>query len=103
MIAGYAVTAGAVSAWRYVVLMNVVDEAFDDDRKQPASGRAARIRQAVLRGASQADVPLVPDELDVSEDGNVVTVRIRHVYPVVEYQARRLEIPISVERSLTFQ
>jgi hypothetical protein len=97
------VTAGAVSAWRYVVLMNVIDEALDEDRKQPPSDRAARIRQAVLRGASQADLPLVPEEVDVSEDGNVVTVRIRHVYRVVEYQSRRLEIPISVERSLAFQ
>ena len=96
-------TAGAVSAWRYVVLMNVIDEALDEDRKQPPSDRVVRIRQAVLRGASQADLPLVPEELDVSEDGNVVTVRVRHVYRVVEYQSRRLEIPINVERSLAFQ
>jgi len=102
VVAGYAVAAGAVSAWRYVVIMNIVDEALDEDRKQPPSDRAARIHQAVMRGASQADLPLVPDEVSVSEDGNVVTVRVRHVYPVVEYQARRLEIPISVERSLAF-
>jgi hypothetical protein len=102
VLAGYAVMAGAVSAWRYVVLINVVDEAFAENGKVGAGDRVARIRDAVLRGASQADVPLLPDEVSVSEDGNVVTVRIRHLYSVVEYQARRLEIPISIERALAF-
>ncbi len=114
-VAGYIVTAGAVSAWRYFVLTNIVDDALHGElptniqrnmsgtaRPADPEERIARIRHMVLRGADAADVPLVADEVSVSADGNVVTVRVRHVYPVVEYQGRRITIPISIERSLAY-
>ncbi len=114
-MAGYVMTAGTVSAWRYFVLTNIVEDALHGElptniqRNMSATGRPAdpeeriaRIRHMVLRGADAADVPLIPDEVTVSADGNVVTVRVRHVYPVFEYQARRITIPISIERSLAY-
>jgi len=114
-VAGYVVTAGAVSAWRYFVLTNIVADALQWElptnvqrnlsgtaRSADPEERIARIRQMVLRGADAADVPLIPDEVTVSADGNVVTVRVRHVYTVFEYQTRRITIPISIERSLAY-
>jgi hypothetical protein len=114
-MAGYVVTAGAVSAWRYFVLTNIVADALAAElptalernvpgvaRTADPAERMARIRHMVLQGASAADVPLIPDDVTVSADGNVVTVLVRHVYPVFEYQARRITIPITVERSQVF-
>jgi hypothetical protein len=102
---GYAVTTGAVTGWRYFVLSNIVEDALlgelrtTGDRSAPRQAEPERIRHVVLRGASAADVPLIPDEVSVSADGNVVTVRVRHVYPVLEYGAQRVAIPIVIERS----
>lgn len=114
-VAGYVVTVCAVSAWRHFVLTNIVNDALHGElptslqRNMPGAARPAdpedrltRIRNIVLRGADAADVPLIPDEVTVSTDGNVVTVRILHVYTVFEYQTRRITIPISIERSLAF-
>jgi hypothetical protein len=103
-----------VAGWRYFVLSNIVQDAllgesptaaersFPGAARGSEGDRAARVLHVVLRGASEADVPLLPDEVIVSADGNVVTVRVRHVYPVFEYRAQRLEIPISFERSLAY-
>ncbi len=114
-MAGYVVSAGAGSAWRYFVLTNIVEDALHGElptslqRNMPGPARPAdpedrlaRIRNIVLRGADAADLPLIPDEVTVSADGNVVTVRVRHVYPVFEYRTRRIAIPITIERSLAF-
>lgn len=103
MLAGYVVFAGAASAWRWMVLTNIVADALNEDRKLPPEDRVTRIRQAVLRGASEADLPLTPEEVNVSADGSVVTVRVRHVYRAFEYAQQRVDIPISVDRSLNFQ
>jgi hypothetical protein len=110
---GDAVTAGAVTGWRYFVLANIVQDALTGEsptmaernvsgvaRRPEPGDRTARILHMVRRGASEADVSLLPDEVTVSADANAVTVRVRHVYPVFEHRAHRIEIPITIERSL---
>jgi hypothetical protein len=103
VIVGYAVVAGAGMGWRYMVLTSAVGDALTEERRFGPGDRAARVRQSVLRGASDAGLSLDPEEVTVVADGNVVTVQVRHVYTVVEYQARRLDIPITVEQSRSYQ
>jgi hypothetical protein len=102
VIVGYAVVAGAGTAWRYMVITSAVGDALAEERRLGSGDRAARVRQAVLRGANDAGLSLDPEEVTAVADGNVVTVQVRHVYTVVEYQARRLDIPITVERSSSY-
>ena len=103
MLAAYVVFAAGASAWRWMVLTNVVADALNEDRKNTPEERVTRIGEAVLRGAREADLPLTPEEVSVSADGSVVTVRVRHVYRAFEYGQQRVDIPISVDRSLNFQ
>ena len=63
--------------------------------------RMARVHESVLRGAALSDVPLVADEVKVVAEGNRLTVRVRHEYPVLNYQAQRVAIPVTLERSVS--
>ena len=103
MLVGYVGVAGVTVGWRYIVLTNVLADALKEDRKGDPAERPTRLRQAVLRGAIEADLPLKPEEVGVSVDGSTVTVRVRHVYRAFEYGQRALDVPITVERSLDFQ
>ena len=113
VILGYVGYAGAIGAWRYFVLSNLVHDALRAElpslteraisgttRRMSPDDRVARVQRVVLRAAVDADVPLTPEELTVSERDNVLTVRIRHIYPAFEYHTQKLLVPITVERSL---
>jgi hypothetical protein len=112
-VAVYALYAGGVVAWRYFLLSSLAEDALHrelptlTERQVPGlapqvepGARLARVRDRVLQGAAQAEVPLSADEVAVSADGNVLTVRVRCEYAVLRYEPHRLAIPISVERSL---
>ena len=115
---GYALFAGVVSGWRYFVLSNIVEDALVRElptlteqrteqlmpglsRRVEPEERLARVRDVVVRAAALADVPLAADEVTVATEGNRFIVRIRHEYPVLNYQAQKLAIPVMLERSVT--
>jgi hypothetical protein len=113
VIMAYALYAGGMAVWRYFLLSNIVEEALNRELptlterqlsgvgiKAEPGDRMARVHEAVLKAAGLADVPLSAEEVAVSADSNVLTVRIRHAYSALPSRIPQPAIHLTVERSL---
>jgi hypothetical protein len=73
---------------------------------QPASifegDRYAKIREGILKGASDAGVKLHPEGVAVSVEDNVLQVRLEWGAPIVTYQGQTyVEVPMTMQRGFS--
>ena len=100
----YGVYTGAMAAWSYFEISNVVEEVVPRELPKAReswarSDRSATIREAVLKGATQAGIALDPGGVAVTEEEGSLWVRIRYAYPVARIGERQLTIPIRTAHS----
>jgi hypothetical protein len=80
------------SYWR---MSDAVEMAFD------RSGRGvAVVKSTILKGASDAEVPVDPEDVVVVEDGGIVSVKLRWNWPVITVRGEHVvRVPLWMERS----
>jgi hypothetical protein len=96
---------GLLAVQQYMNVASLVNETVE--RELPAvSGRdwqpidrAARIREAIVESARQSGLPIDPRGVLVSEESNVLAVRVTSTYTLARYEDTSLTIPISAARS----
>ena len=64
--------------------------------------RFVKVREGIMKGAQEANVPLRADDVAVSIVDNMLDVRLAWDAPVVVYNGKPyLEIPMSLQRAYT--
>jgi hypothetical protein len=92
----YAFWCGAMAVRSYWHLSDIVDMALEQSGKVGA----VTVRETILKGAAQWEVPIDADDIVVAEDGQALSVRIKWTWPVITYKGDDvLQIPLSLERS----
>jgi len=92
----YAFYAGVMTVWSYIQVAGVVDKAWED---QGRSG-AASVRAAIVRGATEAGVPIEARFVMVGEDERRMSVAVRWSFPAVSFKGDTfLDVPLSLQRS----
>ncbi|HSE93249.1 MAG TPA: hypothetical protein VLF19_08080 [Methylomirabilota bacterium] len=92
----YVFYAGVTTLWSYLQVASVVDRAWED---QGRNGAAA-VRTAIVKGASEAGVPLEVRFVQVGEDERIMAVAVRWSFPAVSFRGDTfVEIPLSLQRS----
>jgi hypothetical protein len=96
----YVFYSGAIAAYQYVQVKDVVEESVLERSKLDKYDRATRVKQDILRKLPAAGVTLGEGNVLVSEEERSLRVLIRWSYPVVVYQDHAyLSIPISYDKS----
>ena len=105
----WSIYSAAMAAWSYFELSSLVEEVVSRDLPRlladkgwKSGDRAQKIRDAIVKAATEAGVELDPDGVLVSEEDGELWVRINSGYPLVRYQGQRLfSIPISTAHSFS--
>ena len=102
----YGIYTGAMAAWSYFEISNVVEEVVPRELPKTSEGwaksdRSRTIRAAVLKGATQAGITLDPSGVAVTEEEGSLWVRITYAYPVARIGERQFTIPISTAHSFS--
>jgi hypothetical protein len=100
----YGIYSGAMAAWSYFEISNVVEEVVPRELPKASeswarSDRGGLIREAVLKGATQAGITLDPAGVRVTEEEGSLWVRITYAYPFARIGTRQFTIPISIAHS----
>jgi hypothetical protein len=82
----YAFYSGAIAAYSYFQVKDAVTETVGERWAVDRYERAGRIKQEILKKASQSGVVLDEREVSVTEDDRMLLVRIRWSYPVFVYK-----------------
>jgi hypothetical protein len=96
---------GLLAVQQYMNVASLVDETVE--RELPAvsgtgwhpTDRAARLRESIVESARQAGLPVDANGVLVSEDSNVLAVRVTSTYTLARYEDKALAFPISTTRS----
>lgn len=92
----YLLWCGAMALRSYWHLSDVVDAAIE----QSGRGGPVLVRDAILKGAAQWEVPIDADNVVVGEDERGFAVHLRWTWPVITWRgAEVLQIPLSMDRS----
>lgn len=92
----YTFYTGAMAAWSYFRMSDVVEQALQDQ----ARAGALPVRGAVLRRAAEAGVPIDDRHVVVLEEEGTLRVLVRWRWPVISYGGDEvLALPLSLERS----
>jgi hypothetical protein len=87
---------GAMAVRSYWQMSEVVEGALD----RGARAGPIAVRDTILRGAAEAEVPLADSDVMVSEESRVLFVKLRWAWPVIAWQGEQIvQIPFSIERS----
>jgi hypothetical protein len=93
----YAVYCVAMTAWAYLELSYVVDQALAG---QARNGGFA-IKRTIVVNATEKGIPLKESNVYVNEANRVILVRVKWAFPAVRWQGDDVvEIPVWVERSV---
>jgi hypothetical protein len=90
----------------YFELSNVVEDVVARELGTPGERatfgrgeRTYRIRQAIVRGATQSGIPVEPAGVTVTEENGALWVRVNWAYQALRVGDRAFDIPISTSRS----
>ena len=96
----YAFYAGAVAAYSYYQVTDLVKETVWERAGVELSERADRIRQDILKKAPESGVSLSERDVRVTDDNRTLRVLIRWSYPAIFYKGDAvLSVPLSYEKS----
>jgi hypothetical protein len=94
----YAFYTASLAAWSYFEMSDVVEKALEDN----ARAGVAPLREAIVKGATDAGVAVQEQQIVVAEDDSNVRVRVRWTWPVINYGgAEVIALPLWLERSVT--
>jgi hypothetical protein len=94
----YVFWTGGMAVRSYWQMSDVVDRAFE--LQERARAGAAAVRRVIVEGAAEAGVPIAADDVEVTEDGGVLAVRLHWSWPVVSWQGEHIvRVPLSLERT----
>jgi hypothetical protein len=87
---------GAMAARSYWQVSDVVDSALERGGR---SGPGA-VRDLIVRGAADAEVPVDPANVEVTHESRIFQVKVRWYWPVITWRGDQLvNVPLSMERS----
>jgi hypothetical protein len=93
----YAVYCVATTAWAYIELSYVVEQALAG----PARSGGGTLRRTIIMNAAERGIPLKEGDVYVNEANRVILVRVKWSFPAVRWQGDDIvEIPVWVERSV---
>ena len=96
----YVLYSAAVMAYSYYQVMDIVSETVKERAGGEHDGRAARIKQDILKKASRDGVTLNERDVSVTDENRTLHVRVSWSYPAVVYKGEpALSIPLSYDRS----
>ena len=97
----YAFYSGAVAAYQYMQVTDLVEESVLDRARLDPSERAGRMKEDILKKAAAAGIVLDERDVLVTDEDRKVRVIIRWSYPVIVYKNDTiLAVPISYDRTL---
>lgn len=93
----YGVYSAAMSAWSYIELSSIVEEALAE---QARNGGGA-VTRAIITGATEKGIQLQESNVFVNEVNRVLVARVKWSFPAVRWKGDDIvEIPLSLERSV---
>jgi hypothetical protein len=96
----YAFYTGAVAAYSYFQVTDIVKETVRERAAVDRSERADRIKQDILTKAPESGVLLSERDVRVIEENRTLRVLIRWSYPAIFYKGDAvLSIPLKYEKS----
>jgi type III secretion system FlhB-like substrate exporter len=106
---GWFQMSGVVDAAAEKELPGIIDRALQHAGLPPSAfggggDRYGKIREAIMKGATEANVPLRPDDVAVGIVDNMLDIRLNWDAPLVVYKEQAyLEIPMSMQRRFSLQ
>lgn len=93
---GYLAYAGMMSAWQWLEIENVVDEAL-----QPRNATdVLTVKNNIVKDANAAGVPLTDRDVFVTASDRALLVHVAWTYPVILVRGEKvLAVPLSVKRT----
>lgn len=96
---------GFMTLQHYMKVVNLVTETVERELPKVSGAgwqpidRDSRIQESIVESGSQAGIPIEASAVSVTEESNVVAVRVQSPYTVVRYQDKVLSVPVSATRS----